>query len=841
MKQIYYIFFFCMLLPYFSRGEAVLPDGHFYMFISGGDGMSESDPVRLEYGSFTLHFDVMSYDNVIVVPAEDEGWTEIVPEDSVAAVKGRNFSSFVEPDHPVDPLPMIRCWFEYLRYEDEGGQVSSVTCQYGSSSAVFLRNPYPYTVYGKLTIYYNSVFPHEDTGSSTTNPVYHRRELHEMHIYYRQLPFIKLQGGTLPARLNFNEGDRCLIKGSAAKEGEGNYVYQWEQKTSAGWELIPWASSQNLTYSTPTDGLLLRRKVTSNGEIAYSNVCVLCENIFGNRNYVLHSRAVSIDGESQKDLYREEITYYDGLGRPGQSIDIMASPAGGDIITSVYYDNVGRSDSRIFLPYVLSDNYGAFDEDSISHQSDFYSGLYAGEGNYAYNENVYEASSLNRIKERWSAGKTFREDLKKTNYTYGLNHTNDVYLLSLSDEGTLSVKGYYARARLEKLITENADDYKTESFTDTEGHTILERNYGRGAECLETYRVYDARGREVAVITPEGSRKLSVGKSYGLTDEVMSGYSYFYRYDGRDRLIEKKLPGAEKEYFVYDQGDRVVLWQDGNLREAGKWKLSVYDDLDRLREERILVNGSDRSNLQYLFDNGRGSTLSSTGTLLCECRYGIYKSGDPSYVEVGFNDPLEGNTACNSYSSAIDETSILIGDLIAPEYIARPNGLLTWEKEAILENDNTISGYLEKAFYYDKRGRLLQSVNRYPDGGTYYVTNSYDFKGDVVRREECSRMRDMPSLTLVSTYSYDNQSRLQKVRVSLNNKVKAEIGYEYDLLGRVCKRVYGDSVCLETLCYNLQGWLTELSSPVFGMNLRYYDPQLKGSTASYTGSISEWS
>lgn len=26
-----------------------------------------------------------------------------------------------------------------------------------------------------------------------------------------------------------------------------------------------------------------------------------------------------------------------------------------------------------------------------------------------------------------------------------------------------------------------------------------------------------------------------------------------------------------------------------------------------------------------------------------------------------------------------------------------------------------------------------------------------------------------------------------------------------------------------------------------GVNLRYYDPQLKGSTASYTGNISEWS
>lgn len=492
----------------------------------------------------------------MVIPAENDGWIEAVPEDSVSTLNRRNFSSPAEPEKPIDPEPMIRCWFEYLRYEDEGGQVSSVTCQYGSSKAVFRRNLHPYTVYGKLTIYYNSVFPNEDTGnsSSTTNPAGHRRELHEMHIYYHQLPYIQLQGGALPPRLNFSEGGSCLIQGSAAKGGKGNYVYQWEQKTSAGWELIPWAGSQNLTYSTPADGLLLRRKVMSNGETAYSNVCVLCENTFGDRNYILHSQALSRDGNSRESLYREDITYYDDLGRPGQSIDIMASPSGGDIVTPVYYDNVGRSDSRTYLPYVLSGNRGAYEEDSVSRQPDFYSGLYAGEGDYAYNENVYEASSLNQIKETWNAGKVYRENLKKTIYTYGLNRTNDVYLLSLSDEGRLSVKGYYARGRLEKLTTQNADGYKTESFTDTEGHTILERNYGCGSGCLETYRIYDTRGRQIAVISPEGSYELSVGKSYILTDPILSGFSYFYRYDGRDRLIEKKLPGAEKEYFVYDRG-----------------------------------------------------------------------------------------------------------------------------------------------------------------------------------------------------------------------------------------------------------------------------------------------
>ena len=44
-----------------------------------------------------------------------------------------------------------------------------------------------------------------------------------------------------------------------------------------------------------------------------------------------------------------------------------------------------------------------------------------------------------------------------------------------------------------------------------------------------------------------------MGKSYLLDDLVTDGYGYFYRYDGRDRVIEKKVSGSDIEYFVYDK------------------------------------------------------------------------------------------------------------------------------------------------------------------------------------------------------------------------------------------------------------------------------------------------
>ena len=46
-------------------------------------------------------------------------------------------------------------------------------------------------------------------------------------------------------------------------------------------------------------------------------------------------------------------------------------------------------------------------------------------------------------------------------------------------------------------------------------------------------------------------------------------------------MTEKKVPGAEPVYMVYDQRDRLVLTQDGNQRAQGKWLFTKYDALNR--------------------------------------------------------------------------------------------------------------------------------------------------------------------------------------------------------------------------------------------------------------------
>ena len=65
-------------------------------------------------------------------------------------------------------------------------------------------------------------------------------------------------------------------------------------------------------------------------------------------------------GNVAADQQQESVTYYDGLGRPKQSIAVQAGGQQQDIITHIAYDPFGRQDKE-YLPYAATtSNGGAF-------------------------------------------------------------------------------------------------------------------------------------------------------------------------------------------------------------------------------------------------------------------------------------------------------------------------------------------------------------------------------------------------------------------------------------------------------------------------------------------------
>lgn len=92
-----------------------------------------------------------------------------------------------------------------------------------------------------------------------------------------------------------------------------------------------------------------------------------------NQNYVL-SRTYKQSGADPNDVSKVEtqLQYFDGLGRPVQSVAVAQSPIGADAMQPVTYDACGRP-ARQYLPYTAPGNAGNFRPSAIAEQAGFYS------------------------------------------------------------------------------------------------------------------------------------------------------------------------------------------------------------------------------------------------------------------------------------------------------------------------------------------------------------------------------------------------------------------------------------------------------------------------------------
>src|SRR5690606_14364185 len=111
------------------------------------------------------------------------------------------------------------------------------------------------------------------------------------------------------------------------------------------------------------------------------------------------------------------------------------------------------------------------------------------------------------------------------------------------------------------------------------GQIVLKRTFNNSVE-HDTYYVYDQFGNLTYVLPP------LVDTSQTITQTVLDGLCYQYKYDNRNRLVEKKLPGKDWEFIVYDKLNRVVATGPANspFDEASTtkgWLISKYDVFNR--------------------------------------------------------------------------------------------------------------------------------------------------------------------------------------------------------------------------------------------------------------------
>lgn len=534
------------------------------------------------------------------------------------------------------------------------------------------------------------------------------------------------------------------------------------------------------------------------------------------------------------DKHAYDLTYYDGLGYAEQEVGIRAVANGtADLVRPIVYD-LHHRETHKYLPFARTNGNGEYDPAVIVHQEEFYRNKFdlGSITPYAYVLEEYEPSPVGRVLESRKPGSEFQTTERSVRNNYFANDASAVLRLDVDAVSqNLKVNGFYAENMLSGVKTVDEDGAVSIVYTDKEGHTVYEERQLRGegdvVDRIVTRYVYDDCGRLSWVVTPEGVDRLTQGASYAATSDLARNYCYFYRYDEYGRQIEKQMPGREPEYLVYDRRDRLMMSQDGNMRTKKQWMIYRYDDLSRLTLQSLATDTSTDQALRHKEFCDAFNSLNPpalyTGPSTTVQKY--------AYDHYGwFNDPA---LAFEHVDGLTRENGTSLQD-------SEVRGYKTYEQLAVLTADD-IQDYHDRAFYYDYKGRVIQTVEKDSRGNILRTTSRYDLIGNLLAQRE-SYTHGGTTDVLDRTFEYDSRSRMTKETAQFNDGEQAVVAYTYDDLGQLTGKTYGTGAHAihETMDYNMQGWLTEKSSELFEMRLDYFETYRDWLMPSYTGNIVTW-
>ncbi len=188
-----------------------------------------------------------------------------------------------------------------------------------------------------------------------------------------------LSGGTIGVNQSINYGSipAPFTSISLPSGGNGSYTYQWQTSIdNITWTNINGATATQYSSGTLTSDTYFRRTAINICGNAYSNTVTINDGLHANANKDENYIYTVVPNEEAQDLtslfelpqnlLRQNIVYYDGLGRPKQNNAIFAGPSFEDIITPIIYDGYGREAVK-YLPYPGAEgNSGNYVENPVS-------------------------------------------------------------------------------------------------------------------------------------------------------------------------------------------------------------------------------------------------------------------------------------------------------------------------------------------------------------------------------------------------------------------------------------------------------------------------------------------
>jgi RHS repeat-associated protein len=684
----------------------------------------------------------------------------------------------------------------------------------------------------------------------------------------------QLVAGTItatPLSLPFG-GDPGDVSTTPASGGSGSYTYQWyTSPDNSTWTSVSGATNPTYLIGSLYNNVYARLQVASNGVTANSNVLAFVVGSDANTpgtdtvtagaathiampayshwmttdslNYI-QTRTITkpgitdtatADGLSSVYDAHQSTEYFDGLGRSIQVVDKQGNPAQADLISSTFYDIFGRVSQR-YLPYTDGLQTGTFRPNADSVQPAFYNNYFNNAESYYYSNTIYEASPLDRPVLSMPPGNSWTGSNRGSGTAHLTNTGTDsvrIWTVTYGETDYPSTTATYAPGTLFVTTATDENGHAVMEYKDLDGHVILKKVQEAETPSsthdgwLCTYYAYDDFDNLRCVIPPKAVAAIS-HNGWSLTS--VQNLCFQYAYDGRKRMILKKVPDASPVYMVYNLKDLPVLTQDGNLRTQNQWATTKYDTLDRPIQTGI-------------YSAPGGYTLDQMQT---------NENGDQSYPE---SFTLNTQTYYDNYtqvsvpaftSTDVSKLTSYTGsypDPVTPSSMT--TGLVTTTQVRVLEAPTT--QWLTTVSYYDEKGRLIQAIGDNISGARDTVTTLYDFNGkplSAYERHNNAQSVLNPRTTVLSASVYDHVGRVLKTTKMLNDVGLPHTidSLNYDALGQLHTKILGNSIESLNFTYNIRGWLngvnkdylTGASTHYFGMELNY---DYGFGTPQYNGNI----
>ncbi|MHA4810404.1 DUF6443 domain-containing protein [Flavitalea flava] len=559
--------------------------------------------------------------------------------------------------------------------------------------------------------------------------------------------------------------------------------------------------------------------------------------------------------------------YFDGLGRPLQTVTKQASPFLQDVVTATVYDAYGREQIK-YMPFIsksaqggdVTDD-GSFKLDPFQQDSVFSKGQYPGE-TYYYSQTGFEASPLNRPITAYAPGNSWVGANRGTGMQYLVNSLSDsvqIWNISLT-AGSLPVSaGVYPAGRLFKNVTADEQSHQVVEYKDKEGHVILKKVQVAASPgtahvgWLNTYYVYDDLDNLRFVLQPRAVELINTTATHWVISQSIADELCFrYEYDYRKRMIIKKVPGAGEVWLIYDQWDRQVLSQDPNLRAQNKWLFTKYDTINRPIVIGFYTDAT--RNTQALMqayvttqNMGRAETFSNQVFPMYSLTTTFPAAVSADVMTYTYYDDYSWSRMYGAYGSKDNSYDANFATAQNTSYPYPQPLTQSVDTRGMVTGVATTSvmGGILTATYYDDRKRVIQVKQYNQTGGIDISTTQYDFSGKPL--QTYLRHQKLGNTTQTHTVStkitYDPGGRPKAIWKNIDNAGSDQLidSIKYNELGQLQRKTLGNNLDSLVYDYNIRGWLTGInkqylntpSSNYFGMELAYDKTSSQAGTTTY--------